>query len=106
MCTLRILRKSVAALCTVALVLTQFPRSLQSAPLEERLAAYDYISEQAKPYNELLSYLGPQLDRSVYETTSLSESLGGDPAGLPRRCGPPSKLGSGGYGRPAGLTGA
>jgi hypothetical protein len=27
-------------------------------------------------------------------------------AGLPRRGGPPSKLGSGGYGRPAGLTGA
>jgi uncharacterized protein YjbI with pentapeptide repeats len=27
-------------------------------------------------------------------------------AGLPQRCGPPSKLESGGYGRPAGLTGA
>ena len=78
----RPLRKSLVALCTIALVLTQYPRSLQSAPLEERLAAYDYFTGQLEPINQLLTYLGTQLDRSIYETKALSEALGGEPAAI------------------------
>jgi hypothetical protein len=66
-------------------------------------AVFGYLNHKflRLPHTIGLVVIALAVSRVVLGIDAVHPSLG-----LPRRCGPPSKLGSGGYGRPAGLTGA
>jgi hypothetical protein len=78
-------------------------------PLDERTGESwreRRTQEVELPERVSVVYMDAQADYQQGTQSEKRTSLPLPTIGLPRRGGPPSKLGSGGYGRPAGLTGA